>query len=484
MRRSNSVVALVGLISSIVSAPSWSQDKPTICTTAETQNLDNCSDEVGKAAAKENLDREETEKAAKTAEAAKLVKKEAAKINTGPSGAAVESGAATTNDYIPFIQALLGTSPGGEDAGDNLGLEFSNFLPIPDSLQHKVTIQLLGSGLYSPLEDALLAADLTSEKDTLAKQVGANDDISVSVSVSRSTEGHGRSPGLNADLFYEILKTSVPDESLATKTRQEFGALLQAKHVTRSKLDSEGFTAITDETDRNAIIAGYERMELASHLELVQIRENLRATGFYTALELLSNNPQWSFIGNYRSRDELAGPDEWSATVKYEIGWPNLTKARKDSKCGDDNACFAKKLNNFLADPQTIKSRNHSPRFSLNLSYSERARYDYLLPNTTFEYSKESASSLTGSIAYGMFLSGTSADTNRIRMDISVTYEDVSDDPSKNDRGFAKATFTYPIGNGTFLSIGAVYATKPEYRGEVDKELSARAGLLYKFAGS
>src|SRR5512147_2463604 len=111
MRRANSVVALVGLISSSVAAPSWSQDKPTICTTAETQNLDNCSDEVGKAAAKENLDREETEKAAKTAEAAKLVKKEAAKINTGPSGAAVESGAATTNDYIPFIQALLGTSP-------------------------------------------------------------------------------------------------------------------------------------------------------------------------------------------------------------------------------------------------------------------------------------------------------------------------------------------------------------------------------------
>jgi len=44
-------------------------------------------------------------------------------------------------------------------------------------------------------------------------------------------------------------------------------------------------------------------------------------------------------------------------------------------------------------------------------------------------------------------------------MDLSVTYEDVSDDPSKNDRGVAKATFTYPIGNGTFLSIGAVYAT-------------------------
>jgi hypothetical protein len=240
---------------------------------------------------------------------------------------------------------------------------------------------------------------------------------------------------------------------------------------------------VANETDRKEVVAAYERMELASHRELVQIRENLRATGFYSALALLSNNPQWSFIANYRSRDELAGPDEWSATVNYEIGWPNLASVRKSSKCGDD-LCFLERLNSILIDPKTIKKSSYSPRFSFNLSYSERARYDYMLPNTIFEYSKESSSSLIGSIAYGMFLSGTSTDTNRIRMDLSVTYEDVSDDPSKNDRGVAKATFTYPIGNGTFLSIGAVYATKPEYRGEVDKELSARAGLLYKFAGS
>ena len=484
MRRSNSVAAHIGLILLLAAGQSWSQNEPTICTTPETQKLDECSDAVGEAVAKENLDREEAGKAAATAAVATTVRKEAVKINTGPSGAAVESGAATTNDYIPFIQALLGTSPGGEDVGDNLGLEFSNFLPIPDSLQHKVTIQLLGSGLYDPLEDALLAADLTSDKDTLEKQVSANDDISLSVSVSRSTEGHGRSPGLNADLFYEMLKTSVPDESLVTRSSQDFNNLLTRKGVQRSKLDSDGFSAVTNEADRNEVIAAYERMESASHRELVQIRENLRATGFYSALELLSNNPQWSFVANYRSRDELAGPDELSATVKYEIGWPNLAKARKDSKCGDDDACFAKRLNNVLASPQTIKSRNYSPRFSLNLSYSERARYDYLLPSTTFEYSKESASSLIGSIAYGMYLSGTSADTNRIRMDISATYEDVSDDPSKNDRGIANISFSYPIGNGTFLSIGAVYATKPEYLGEVDKELSARAGLLYKFAGS
>jgi len=83
-----------------------------------------------------------------------------------------------------------------------------------------------------------------------------------------------------------------------------------------------------------------------------------------------------------------------------------------------------------------------------------------------------------------MFLSGTPSDPARLRLDFTASYEDVSDDPAKNDRGIANLTFTYPIANGTFLSIGAVYASKPQYRGDVDKELNARAGLLYKFGGS
>ena len=30
------------------------------------------------------------------------------------------------------------------------------------------------------------------------------------------------------------------------------------------------------------------------------------------------------------------------------------------------------------------------------------------------------------------------------------------------------------------VSVGVVYANRPEYRGEVDEELSARAGLRFK----
>ena len=68
----------------------------------------------------------------------------------------------------------------------------------------------------------------------------------------------------------------------------------------------------------------------------------------------------------------------------------------------------------------------------------------------------------------------------RARLDISVGYEDFSDDPLRQDRGLATVAVTYPLMEGFYLSLGAVYATKPEFRGDVDAELSARAGFTYK----
>jgi hypothetical protein len=490
MRRSPELLSAFFVVASLCCAiqrPVMADEKPTICTGGAGETPDGCSEKI-EAWVNGSGAQELTEETV-----APVVRKEAAKINTGPSAVAVGSGASTTNDYIPFIQALLGTSPGSGDEGDNLGLEFSNFLPLPDSIQHKAAVQLLGSKLYDPLASALAEAALQAEQSALEDQVASSDDMSLSISISRSNEETGRSPAQHSGLFHALLAASVRPNARLELARRAYNSLLEeielrtrnetdpAKKFTRGELDS-GFGALPAE-DLDRVLVAYEQMELASHADLVLIRDNLRASGFYDALELLSNNPQWSFVANYRSRDELAGPDEWTATVRYEIGWPSLRQAQKELGCADD-ACVASKFSTFILSPSTRRSRNSSPRFAFNLSYTERARYDFLLPSSTFAFSRESVSSLVGGISYGMFLTGTPSDPNRIRLDIAANYEDVSDDPAKNDRGVANLTFTYPIGGGTFLSIGAVYATKPEYRGDVDEELNARAGLLYKFAGS
>ena len=50
--------------------------------------------------------------------------------------------------------------------------------------------------------------------------------------------------------------------------------------------------------------------------------------------------------------------------------------------------------------------------------------------------------------------------------------------------GLADATLTQEVSLGATLTLGLVYANKPEYRVDVDKEFSARFGVNYKISQS
>lgn len=60
-------------------------------------------------------------------------------------------------------------------------------------------------------------------------------------------------------------------------------------------------------------------------------------------------------------------------------------------------------------------------------------------------------------------------------------HEDVRDDPLRQNRGIATLTFAHTLTTGLIASATIVYASKPEFRGEVEKEWSSWLGLNYKF---
>jgi len=58
--------------------------------------------------------------------------------------------------------------------------------------------------------------------------------------------------------------------------------------------------------------------------------------------------------------------------------------------------------------------------------------------------------------------------------------EDISNDPMRQDRWVSTLTLSQRVSEESSLAVSLVYANKPEFRGMVDKELSARAGLKFE----
>jgi hypothetical protein len=111
----------------------------------------------------------------------------------------------------------------------------------------------------------------------------------------------------------------------------------------------------------------------------------------------------------------------------------------------------------------------------------DRKKYSVTIPDTTVAVSAPKFHSLIGSLVYGRYLNVLSNnDPQKVRIDVSASYEDVSNDPDRQDRGIASATLSRQLTEDWLLSLGLVYATKPEFRAEADKDLSLRLGFNYR----
>ena len=134
-----------------------------------------------------------------------------------------------------------------------------------------------------------------------------------------------------------------------------------------------------------------------------------------------------------------------------------------------------------VTQDDVITNLKTSNRITFKVDYSKLQRLNFTLPGTMpFAFSEKPVERFSFTAGLGRYIGKEVSSRTRVRIDVSVGYEDFSDDPARQDRGLATATFTYPVAEGFYLSVGVVYATKPEFRGDVVEELSARAGFTYK----
>jgi hypothetical protein len=123
-------------------------------------------------------------------------------------------------------------------------------------------------------------------------------------------------------------------------------------------------------------------------------------------------------------------------------------------------------------------------RLAFSLAFVDKDDFRYDSGGVFLEVPAER--SLVAQLSYGRYLGRRNLDSvlggRRSRIDFTASFEDVKDDPARQNRSVANVTFAQEISQGLFLTVGMVWANKPEYRGVVEEELSARAGINYKLA--
>jgi hypothetical protein len=402
------------------------------------------------------------------AEATKAATTAVTAMNTG------DNEQSTTNDFLPLLRLLL-NDDGNSDENRKIGFEWAPHLS--KTLPSKLTVTLQDSELYAPLDKALRAAGLEDQVDPLGKKIDAGDDVVVAFTLSKASTRYGRDPELHTDLLGEL----VSDEGQASleyrTAKVEFGRF-RTEHIEITQETS--FNSIEDAAVRARYRDVAEKFIALNVEYLKAYAARLKKIGFYGLLDLIDNQPQLTLSVGYESRGDVVGPDDLKVTFGYEFGGRNVNTFRAYSRknCGDggiDSEVTC--LQDYLEDGETLAE---SFRVKLGAEYSKLQRYEFELATPAFSYVEKPVEHLSFSATVSRQLGAGQNGLPRPRFDAKISYEDFSDDPSRQDRGIATVTFSYPVAQGFFVTLGAIYATRPEFRGSVDKEVSTRLGFTYK----
>jgi hypothetical protein len=446
-------------------------------------------------------------KAAKETEAEALedVGKKAATANTGNANASSSLPTSSFTDFFNLLQTSASNGDSGGDDPEALSFEL-NECGLPDVPGRKIACQLRARAqqpeLYEPLKTALNDADLATRATELDDGLSVTDQVTVGAFFSLVGErwGSGLSPGTIA--LFTDLKNEADSIALAANNLPSVGApnsdftkfLMQEVATLPDTPEDRQRTKVIDKvSDANLtfaeifpgamadrVVARFEEFA-KQNVALTTDRYNaLNSLGRRELAQLLNNQPQLYLGVEYGARSEFAGPDELRAKIGYETGFANVNRYRAyaQSNCAGDGVvpCLAK----YLAQPGVQATLKSADRVAVTLEYISHRRYEVSVADTAVAITTPASRSWLGSLAYGRYFDKLDKDL-KTRLDIVASYEDVSDDPTRRDRGIATATLTRQISDDWVLAVGLVYATKPEFRGEADKDLSVRLGLNYKF---
>lgn len=424
-----------------------------------------------------------------------LAAKEKKDLKNKPTG--VETGEANlksnTSDFLPLLalSGLLGDVQEGDVEGTYV-MDF-NFLIPGQGKEHNSKLQAVVNS-QPQVSDGIKEQLPEDQRDELAKTLGEGlggmSDYSLSYAFNWTDGKHGR--GFDqyrkriAALAFAVAKNFKLPDSEADALRK-LGDLSKQVEV---KAGEDPFKKpFSTMGAQGPMIQQAVERALAQEIDLLELhRKAWREAGMGSLGDLLDNQPQLTIAAQRRFRDPVVGGDEDSAKVTYGWGFVNFNKALDDGNCSAEldttqpeavptlDKCLTFFTGYVKDHKDEIKS---GQKISFSAEYRNIAEKVFDLPDHDLTGLKiNAAKKLIIKAGWSrMFPAGNEGETP-VRFDFVGSYEDVSDDPQRQDRGVATLTLTRQFGD-LAVPFGIVYANHGEFLGEVDEQFSAHLGIKF-----
>lgn len=396
-------------------------------------------------------------------------------------------------DFISTLLAAL-EMPTGSDDSKPLSFDYNFPIRLLDAEQRlKLQAVLQKPDLSSELSKRLAADDVKALKDNLSY----SDDVTISASLNPSTKRLGRSITPHRALFESMLAPRLQGDPKADQLAGEFfvRANIASNNGSMDKtfVDLMPGNGATEKEQRKKAIDDLEASARASALT-----EAISLAKLFSVL--LNNQPQLYGSAVYRTRKDVAGPNERSAKLTYEMGRHNLNDLYATGKCdGGSDECFAN-LKTVAAAAAT-DSATSTGRLALSIEYAKTDPVTITIPKNSIDFTTTDGHKFVYSAVYG-FASNMMSKSGRL--DVSISYEDTtvaktSDNvalgrpvrrslaepttatlPPPRDRFVGSVTYTVKLSEKMELPLSIVYANHTQFLGDVTKKLNAHFGLVYK----
>lgn len=421
------------------------------------------------------------------------LKEHAAEASKAELGSRATSDGLAEGDLDLIRRAFVALDLGSvEEEKDSLVFNFNpDALNLDDFGQFSPRVTVHAAKLHGALDKAIDGLDESirqDRRDALEETLGDLDDVEYSLRWTPSSMRPAADLQQVADTLFAGAES--PLAALANQLAELKGRI--AEGLTRDVADDPTLSAVSvgevcdSPRSKDALLAALAAID-AQLDKQAKVLETRLGERFFRLADLVEGQPRFVATVNARQRGPAAGPDEKKLAATYTWGWISYRgaskfaqdRARKNPRSFPDGSLTVDSVDAYFEQYGRLKGA--LPRFTGTAEYSETDDLAVPLVGSAL-FTQDGGHKLTAKLTAGWYFGGG----RDRRLALTASYDDVSGDPTLQDRFVADLTWTEQLGEAIARAVGGsefvvslVYADKPEHRGEVDKDLGLRAGLKW-----